>query len=325
MSESLWRTSLAECRERFKELGKNCQLDCIAWSPIDGDEPPELVARQKVGFRFSRNTGFKAYGPAAGWRTFVDIARLAFECVKVAPAHVQKLAFDCRLPAFGAKNDAEWVHLVADLAARNIQGSPLTAVQLTWKRIPGGGEWVHELADLPALRKLLDGKEHGEFVDSMPTGENWFIELKDLANSSVAAIDILFALMPSDTKMPLKEPLEAGDLQAEPPKGPADQSQVVAILKPCELNAYLLYQHAEGQTERRLQDREAYDWLNANDWPEGLFPGASDYKLPTFGTWAKYVRVGRNAHGTNKHRSRAASAITRSIVRQRDLDSRRDD
>lgn len=123
----------------------------------------------------------------------------------------------------------------------------------------------------------------------------------------------------------LEVPAETANRTEENAKVPTEPPNPDAVSRPCEEKAYALFQYAEMQAEKELEDREAYDWLNQHDWPKDLFAGAVDYELPEFSTWTRYLRGGRRLHGNPKRPRRAPSTTTRSVVRQQDLDSPRDD
>lgn len=207
MSESLWRTSLAECRERFKELGKNCRLCCRA-SVDDGDSgegPSSSHLGEFVAFSCAIGTLQTVYGSRDGWSRFRDIAGLAFLCLEGSPLHVRKLTTDYQLPPFGIYDNAwRWLHTVLELALRKFPGSPLHVEQIAWK-----GRHTVPLHSLPGMRKeLAAGRIKLPDFAELPTGRSWFIELKDLANSSVAAIDILLSQAVNDAD-PMKTRREA--------------------------------------------------------------------------------------------------------------------
>lgn len=66
--------------------------------------------------------------------------------------------------------------------------------------------------------------------------------------------------------------------------------------------AYLAFSYAEAMNERRLQDRDAWDWLE-----EHGTDGAGElagYALPPYDTWARYLRRARNATGEQKYTPR---------------------
>lgn len=75
---------------------------------------------------------------------------------------------------------------------------------------------------------------------------------------------------------------KAGDRKLTPAEEKAYQSYDVAINQKPEL---------AGKT-----DKEVYDWLKTN--------GIDDYILPTFNTWQRQVRAGRNKYGTQKNAPR---------------------
>lgn len=91
-------------------------------------------------------------------------------------------------------------------------------------------------------------------------------------------------------------------------------------LKPAYRKAYLAFLCAEAKTERRLQDRDAWDWLNENG-TDGAGSGELDgYELPTFASWARYLRSARQAVGEQKYTPRSARPTGGSIVHADELD-----
>jgi len=68
--------------------------------------------------------------------------------------------------------------------------------------------------------------------------------------------------------------------------------------------------------ERRLEDREAYDWLDENgiDTEKGDLGELTDYKLPAFHTWSRQLRNGRQPLGEQKYTRRKGRAAGKSIV-----------
>jgi hypothetical protein len=65
--------------------------------------------------------------------------------------------------------------------------------------------------------------------------------------------------------------------------------------------AYQSYCVAE-QELGSCTDKEAYDWLEENS-------PVVEYVLPTFESWAKYVRAGRKHYGTNKNTKKAKREV----------------
>jgi hypothetical protein len=80
--------------------------------------------------------------------------------------------------------------------------------------------------------------------------------------------------------------------------------------------AYSSFQLAETSNQRVLTLKAAFKWLKEN--------GAADYPLPSFETWARYVRKGREFYGTQKNRPRAGRTA-RSAVRPKEIERRSDE
>ena len=83
-------------------------------------------------------------------------------------------------------------------------------------------------------------------------------------------------------------------------------------------------------TKRKLEDlldREAYDWLKQNgiDSDKGDVGNLTDYRLPSFGTWTRYLSTARGALDERKHTPRAGRKPGRSITRGREIERQRGD
>ena len=107
--------------------------------------------------------------------------------------------------------------------------------------------------------------------------------------------------------------------------------------KACQVSAMKAYKYALKQSEPKppssgavmpetpesLQlktDTDVYDWLKDEQETKGLPNG---YKLPSFHTWARYLRVVRRQTRTKKN-TPAAGRAGRSVVSARALDKRGD-
>jgi len=90
-------------------------------------------------------------------------------------------------------------------------------------------------------------------------------------------------------------------------------------LKPAMRKAYWAWQYAESENGRRMEDREAYDWLRENgiDQDKGDFGELTDYEPPeSFETFKRYVVESRRVLNEGKY-TRRAGRTGRSVV-QRD-------
>jgi len=122
------------------------------------------------------------------------------------------------------------------------------------------------------------------------------------------------------------EPI-AGRLRGETP--PADDENgdctnrydKLDKLSPAVRKAYLSYLYAEAKAEKRLEDRDAHEWLheNAIDGEGERFGVLDEYELPAFDSWSRYLRRARKALGEKKYTSRHAKATTRSIVQSDEI------
>ncbi len=85
--------------------------------------------------------------------------------------------------------------------------------------------------------------------------------------------------------------------------GDGNRFDVLAKLEPATRKAYMSFTYAEAKAERRLQDRDAYDLLEEQgiDVESGEL---TDYELPEFSNWSRYLRKARNATGEQKYTPR---------------------
>ena len=78
--------------------------------------------------------------------------------------------------------------------------------------------------------------------------------------------------------------------------------------KPSERQAYFSFKLAEAKKQRRLEDREAYDFLeeflDEEDWPNDGTKELTDYELPGFETWTRQLRIARAATNERKYTPR---------------------
>jgi hypothetical protein len=103
------------------------------------------------------------------------------------------------------------------------------------------------------------------------------------------------------------------------------RKEVLEGLQPADRKAYLAYQYAETMAEKRLQDREAYDWLKEHriDASKGDVGELADYGLPAFDTWGKQLRNARKPLGEQKYTRRGGRRAGRSIVAGKEIEYQR--
>jgi hypothetical protein len=103
----------------------------------------------------------------------------------------------------------------------------------------------------------------------------------------------------------------------ERPLTPEERARVFQEMVPCERKAYLVFHFAETKKGERLEDREAYDYVNENgvDQDKGDVGELTNYELPEFDTWARQLRKARKALQEQKYKKRGAPRATRSIVK----------
>ncbi|MBN2023910.1 MAG: hypothetical protein JW809_14095 [Pirellulales bacterium] len=103
--------------------------------------------------------------------------------------------------------------------------------------------------------------------------------------------------------------------------GGLDRDAALRSLTPAVRQAYLAYQCAERKAEKRLTDRKAYDLFRKEGIPtnQGDLGEIEDYKLPTFDTWSRCLRVARRSLGEQKNTPRAGRPRGRSIVKRNEV------
>ncbi len=91
--------------------------------------------------------------------------------------------------------------------------------------------------------------------------------------------------------------------------------------------AMLTFEYAQTKKKCQLEDREAYDFLKEQgiQTDEGDCGELSDYSLPAFDTWTRYLREYRQAKGQQKYKRRGRAWKTRSIASIHELDMPADD
>lgn len=113
---------------------------------------------------------------------------------------------------------------------------------------------------------------------------------------------------------------DAGDGTAE---ASLTWAQKLQKLEPAARKAYLAYEWADSKAGRRLTDEEAYEMLKEEGIPEGVGDAGdlTDYDLPSFETWTKYVRNARAPLGEQKYKPRKGRHRGKSVVRDDEIDS----
>jgi hypothetical protein len=101
-----------------------------------------------------------------------------------------------------------------------------------------------------------------------------------------------------------------------------NRAAVLKKMQPADRKAYLSYQYAETMAEKRLQDREAYNWLKENgiDNSRDDVWELADYKFPAFDTWSKQLRNARKLLGEQKYTRRGGRPTGRSIVNRQEIE-----
>ena len=102
---------------------------------------------------------------------------------------------------------------------------------------------------------------------------------------------------------------------------PEQQVEIFEQLEPAIQKAYLSYEYAESKVEKKLQDRDAYEYLNEYGVTsnEGDLGDLTDYLLPAFNTWSRQLRSARHALREQKYTSRAGRPSGSSVVRSDEI------
>lgn len=345
---SLWQTSLKRVQERFTAAGDSHgeafgllveYRDPTAEELRDGCPlPPGFL-----DLRLDKRDSFRPPGESTGWvsrRHFVAASRTtanfydglsveAGRCLSGAPKQVAKQLLPGTLQT--TDDGLRWTCLLYDLGWRKVEGSPLQVDKFTWC-----DSHVFLLATLPELRrsynqgglvKLLDeifaggGKAgRAEALARIPDPPRClYSTIPDLFRASIYAVDILLSLTAPHRGMPASTPAHLTG-KATAPKAeseePTNRYDGLDRLTPTVQKAYLSFVYAESKREKRLEDREAYDWLieYGIDASKGEAGELVDYGLPAFATWSRYLREARKATGEQKYTPRHARPTGRSVV-----------
>ena len=206
--------------------------------------------------------------------------------------------------------------------------SALKTLQTTYL---AGGACFHQLstpdprqtaqAAMPAFRKAwrqLDGALLAERKSESPAGTS-HRPPPDGERMRNHQADVSNAIM-KPGQVGAEEPSERSHVSV--PDGPHEGGEapnrdaVLANLQPAARKAYLSYEIAESKAERQLKDRQAYDVLHEEGFPDdaGDLGELTDYKLPGFTTWSRQLRVARNRLGNQKHSPRRGRQFGPSVV-----------
>jgi hypothetical protein len=108
----------------------------------------------------------------------------------------------------------------------------------------------------------------------------------------------------------------------------AAREAVLGQMEPAVRKAYLAFQYAETMNGRRLEDREAHEWLRESgiDPDKGDLGELTDYELPSsFETFRRYVTAARKPLGESKYTRRGGRPRGRSVVRGDEIEYQRGD
>lgn len=152
-------------------------------------------------------------------------------------------------------------------------------------------------------------------ADRFALGDGGFFSMmQDAARASVYAIEYLAAAgIGSPAPAPGEAKSEGAGHRPQDGTAPAhgnatgdetNRYAALARLPDAPRKAYLSFLCAEAANERRLDDREAWEWLQENGTDVAGAGELDGYDLPEFGTWARYLRRARKATGEQKYTPR---------------------
>lgn len=128
----------------------------------------------------------------------------------------------------------------------------------------------------------------------------------------------------------IRQQLRPNDQEQRPRTGGNEQgegagesrAEILKRFSACVRQAYLAYQLAETMNGKRLEDREAYDYIKEYGLPDnaGDLGELSDYNLPAFDTWTRYLRDARQPLGEQKYNRRAKRPKGRSITTEDEIE-----
>ena len=193
------------------------------------------------------------------------------------------------------------------------------------------------LAELP--RELEDAltlcRHHGLVDDSFtppdspdydPNANQRYVCINEKGNACLAAWRLKTSSANAQGQAAGKHEADSTLGQPEIASG-ATRETALRQLAQAVRKAYSALEYAESKKGQSLKDREAYDWLRENgiDQNEGDSGELTEYKLPPFDTWTRYVRTAREALGEQKYTPRAGRKRGRSIVGGREIEHQRGD
>ena len=232
--------------------------------------------------------------------TFMRLAEEAGNCLGIWAAD-----FGIETATIGERyGSTRWIYALFDLALRRRPGFPMDAEQIVYGNMRIFFALMRLRISQPEEQEANRLKEEIQQLASL----GWYAQLNDLCRASLYAIDLLTSnasLPPAPQQLTqpqaARQPSEANDKDKE--SDPSNRYENLDILQPAHRLAYLSFLYAQAKLNgRRLEDREAHDWLNENGIEDA--GELSDYILPDYSTWTRYLRKARNAIGEQKYTPR---------------------
>jgi hypothetical protein len=321
-------TTLRDARQVFdgrREGNKLAVEPRIADKPVcdPTGEPILFSDGQPVSIELGATRQYEIYADGstperlAICEEFLSAAAQAGRCLHGLPDGVQRVVWRDWPDGFGKLNDGYlWINAVFELAWQHIPGSPLAADRWVWK-----GQQSATLDSLQHLRTMAKVQQALSWLNDIPDPPaHWYSVLEDLPSASVAAIDTLLAI-DTDKGKEITPPQNTGGGRVLPSGGeqsnePTDPAEILKKLKSVERKAYFSYRFAESIAGIQLTDREAYERLREDGIPEdrGDMGELTDYRLPDFDTWTRYLRAARKELGEQKYTPRHGRPSGGSVV-----------
>jgi len=224
-----------------------------------------------------------------------------------------------------------WVEDIEDDFAGGTSGIDGAACTMTWRshhaelisRLKEDGyetcaAHLARLADVNSLKKPFTAADEANVIKSIL---EYLAAFKEEVSGDGTPSDPA-----PESQTPAAKPSDAAGVEAvsesnggKPDDDSPNRYDKLDELTPSVRKAYWSFLCAEAECERRLEDREAYDWLREN----GIDASKEDagelegYELPDeFDTWSRYLRGARKAIGEQKYTPRRGRPTGGSMVRR---------
>jgi hypothetical protein len=175
---------------------------------------------------------------------------------------------------------------------------------------PGSNEELFDGVRWITLRDVVrEWLENDSVQNYSRHAQSWLAEIETDLRSTIATGPT------SPVPIPAGHPVAPSTLEEE--HSNAEGLHKLKQLEPAVRRAYFAYLYAENKAERRLTDREAYDWLKENGISDKDPVGElADYELPSFLAFTRNCSEARSEVGENKHLPRRGRSTGKSVVKK---------